>query len=217
MEIKVFTFNPFSTNCFVIADDGEAAVIDPSCKEPGEIDAVTRFVASGELTVRHLLLTHAHIDHIFGCRSLAEAFDLRVRLHPADLPLLRQANRQAELFGVSIDVVTDPQADLAEGDTIELGNIRLQVLHTPGHSPGSVAFVDRANHYVVAGDVLFRGSIGRTDLWEGSLPTLMQSIYQKIVPLGDAFTVHPGHGPSTSVGAELRQNPFLSEAFSEND
>jgi len=217
MHIKAFTFNPFSTNCFVVASEGEAAVIDPSCQTPGEIDALTRYVDAEGLTVRHLLLTHAHVDHIFGCRSLSSLFGVKVRLHAGDLPLLRQAVRQAEMFGVAIDPVEDPDADLKEGDTISVGEIEMGVLHTPGHSPGSVSYVDRGNGYVVSGDVLFRGSIGRTDFWEGSLPTLMQSIFQKIVPLGDEIVVYPGHGPSTTVGAELRQNPFLTGALSADD
>jgi len=213
MDIRTFTFNPFSTNCFVVHDGDEAAIVDPACQAAGEVRAVMDYVADHELSVRHLLLTHAHIDHIFGCQALADAFDLEIRLHPADRPLLDGAPQQAELFGVPLDAITAPVRPLGEDERIEIGGTWWEILHTPGHSPGSISFVDRANGFVLSGDVLFQGSIGRTDLWKGSLPLLMQSIFQKIVPLGEEFVVYPGHGPSTTVGSEVRLNPFLTGAM----
>ena len=210
MSVKSFVFNPFTTNCFVVESGGEAAVVDPSCMAPEEIDVVLSYLEKKNLTVKHLLLTHGHIDHIFGCAELSRRLNLGVQLHRDDFPLVENASIQASMFGLPFE---NPEVELIpieEGDQIKFGSTVWDVVHTPGHSPGSVSFVDHAGSYVIAGDVLFAGSIGRTDLWQGSLPTLMQSIFQKIVPLGDDYVVYSGHGPKTTVGEEARTNPFLT-------
>lgn len=209
MTIQPFTFNPFQTNCYVCHDAGEAVIVDPSSTNPREHQAVLDYIAREGLVVRHLLLTHAHIDHIFGCAFFAAHFGQGWQMHRGDLPLLRHAEDQARLFGVAVEPPPEPGVFLEEGDTVTFGGATWEVLHTPGHSPGSVSFYDRATGAVVAGDVLFMGSIGRTDLWQGSLPELMASIYQKLVPLGDDVRVYPGHGPATTIGRERRTNPFL--------
>lgn len=211
MILKSFVFNPFSTNCFIAASEGEAAIVDPSCMDSNEIDRVLDFVRDNDLTVRHLLLTHAHIDHIFGCAPLARGLGLKIGLNRLDVPLLENAEVQARMFGVEIENPVVDMVNVEEGDRIEFGNVVWDVLATPGHSPGSISFVDKAGSYVIAGDVLFAGSIGRTDLWQGSLPVLMESIFQKIVPLGDDYIVYSGHGPQTTVGEEVRSNPFLTD------
>jgi len=211
MPVKSFVFNPLATNCYIISSSGIGAIIDPSCKSQDEIDQLLEFVAAQNLEIHHLLLTHAHLDHIFGCRAIAKAFGLEWKLHKADWALLEHAPVQAQMFGMPFDTPDPPGDALAEGDQITLGEATLDVLHTPGHSPGSVSFVNRSDSYVVAGDVLFQGSIGRTDLWQGSLPILMDSIFQKLVPLGPDFTVYSGHGPETTIGIETQTNPFLTE------
>jgi glyoxylase-like metal-dependent hydrolase (beta-lactamase superfamily II) len=210
MTIKSFTFNPFMTYCYICHDGGEAVVIDPSCHTQKEYEAVLGYLDRHGLSVRHLLLTHAHIDHVFGCRFISDHFGRGFRMHRSDVPLLENARAQAQLFGVSLDAPPVPRDFLDEGDTVSFGAASWEVLHTPGHSPGSICFYDAENGFVVAGDVLFQGSIGRTDLWQGSLPTLMQSIFQKLVPLGDDVKVYPGHGPSTTIGRERQANPFLT-------
>lgn len=211
MTIRTFTFNPFQTNCYVChAPSGEAALIDPACATAREQQALLDYVAEHGLTVRHLLLTHAHIDHIFGAAPMAEALGLPLQMHRADAPLLAHAVDQGRIFGVEVVPPPEPGGWLDEGDVVRVGDACWEVLHTPGHSPGSVCFFDRAARYVIAGDVLFSGSIGRTDLWEGSLPTLMTSIFQKLLPLGDDVRVYPGHGPSTTIGREAASNPFLT-------
>jgi len=209
-NIRSFTFNPFQTNCIIAWNGHDAAIVDPSCRSASEIQAVTEFVRENRLRVRHLLLTHAHVDHVFGCAELAEAFALPVTMHRDDLRLLEEAPFQARMFGVEMQPLDVAPTFFSEGDRIRTGSLEWEVLHTPGHSPGSVTFVDRENRYAIVGDVLFRGSIGRTDLWRGSLPELMRSIFEKILPLGDNFVVHPGHGPTTTVGAERESNPFLT-------
>ncbi len=212
MTVKTFTFNPFQTNCFVCHDEGEAVLVDPSGTTPRDHRAVLDYVGREGLTVRHLLLTHGHIDHIFGCAFFAAHFGQSFRMHRDDVWLLRSADEQASLFGFALEQPPVPEAFLEEGDAVSFGGATWEVLHTPGHSPGSISFYDRAGGFVIAGDVLFRDSIGRTDLWKGSMPQLMTSIFQKLVPLGDEVTVYPGHGPSTTIGRERRYNPFLSEA-----
>lgn len=210
MEIRSFTFNPFSTNCFVCHDAGEAVVVDPSCRSAEEVEAVVRYLADERLQVSRILLTHAHIDHIFGCRALHDRLGVGIWVHREDAPLLGAAVRQGEMFGVPVEPPPEPAGYLADGDTLVIGGASWQVLHTPGHSPGSVSFADAAHRFVLSGDVLFRDSIGRTDLWMGSLGTLMRSIFDRLVPLGDDVTVWCGHGPSTTIGRERASNPFLT-------
>jgi len=209
MKIKSFVFNPFATNCFVAGSDGEAAVVDPSCMATEEIEEVVAYLDRENLTAKHLLLTHGHIDHIFGCAELSRRLGLGVSVHRDDFPLLENAEFQARMFGLSFDNPSVELIPLAEGDEISFGNATWDVVHTPGHSPGSVSFVDSEASFVIAGDVLFAGSIGRTDLWQGSMPTLMRSIFQKILPLGGDYVVYSGHGPQTTIGEEARTNRFL--------
>ena len=211
MTVKSFTFNPFQTNCFVCHEKGEAAIIDPSCQHTSEIETLLDYVKANKLSVRHLLLTHGHIDHIFGCKAIADAFGMGFKMHQSDEPLLEQAPMQAQMFDVTMEKPPMPAEYLDEGDTISLGDSTWSIIHTPGHSPGSICFVDDANGFVIAGDVIFYNSIGRTDLWQGSLPTLMQSIFQKIMIMDDAVKLYPGHGPATTVGRERTSNPFLVE------
>ena len=211
MKIKTFTFNPFQTNCYVVQSNTEAVIIDPCCYEEWENKELVSYIEKNNLRVKHILLTHGHIDHIFGCTLISTVTGLGFQLHRSDVPLLVQAPMHAQMFGTTIDEMPAPQVFLKEGDTITFGNASWDVIHTPGHSPGSVCFVDQANQFVISGDVLFYDSIGRTDLWQGSLPTLMQSIFTKILSLDDGFKLYPGHGQSTSVGRERTHNPFLAE------
>lgn len=210
MQIQRFTCNPFQTNCFVCHDRGDAVLVDASCSTEEEMAGVERYIDEQELTIRHLLLTHAHIDHIFGCAHFADRYGMGFEMHRADRALLQGADEQARMFGVPIETPPEPEAFLEEGDVVTLGRSSLRVLHTPGHSPGSISFYEETTRTVLSGDVLFQRSIGRTDLWRGSLPELMQSIFQKLIPLGDDVRVCPGHGPDTLIGEERKSNPFLT-------
>ncbi len=213
MNIKSFTFNPFMTNSYVLSSAGEAVLIDAASHVPTEHAAVERYVGERGLAVRHLLLTHGHIDHIFGCTHFAERFGMPWQVHVADRPFVERATEQARAFGVRIDAAPPVGGLLAEGDVVTFGEAALRVLHVPGHSPGSVAFVGKADEAAVSGDVLFQNSIGRTEgLPQTSLPQLMQSIRRKLLPLGDTCAVYPGHGPPTTVGRERKANPFLTGA-----
>lgn len=209
---RAFPFNPLAANTVVVASGGEAAILDATALYDDEIDALVRYVEDEGLAVRHLLLTHAHVDHVFSCDALAERFGLGWALHRGDEPLLPFAPVSAQLFRVPFPAGKPPTIArwLEDGETIPLGDTTLEVRHVPGHSPGSVAFyVDDAGT-VLVGDALFRGSIGRTDLPGGDLPTLLRSIETQLLTLPDDTIVYPGHGPTTTVGAERRTNPFLT-------
>ena len=209
MIIKTFTFNPFSTNCYVVESDGDIVVIDPSSQSEHEHGQLIAAIEAMEGSLRRILLTHAHIDHIFGCARLVDHFGIGIEVHADEVLLLERAETQAAMFGVDMETPPSPAALLQPGSPVQFGKRSWEVLHTPGHSPGSVTFVDYEEGVAFAGDVLFAGSIGRTDLWQGSLPVLMQSIFTQLVPLGDAMRILPGHGPSTTIGREVRSNPFL--------
>ena len=215
MILQRFTVGPFAENTYVIHDVGEAALVDPGTWSDAERRAIVDYVQAAGLVVRHLLLTHAHIDHVLGCRHFAGLWAAGAahggwQLHPADEPLLANAAVQGELFGIRVDEPPPPAHALVDGETISVGNATLSVLHTPGHSPGSVCFHDAAGGYVIGGDVLFAGSIGRTDLWEGSEETLLASIRDRLLVLPDDTVVYPGHGPATTIGRERATNPFLA-------
>ncbi|NBB73401.1 MAG: MBL fold metallo-hydrolase [Bacteroidetes bacterium] len=211
MTVQSFTFNAFMTNCYVCHDGGEAVLIDPSCATASEQQHVVEYIDEHELTVRHLLLTHAHIDHIFGCAFFSARYGQRFQVHAAERAFIEQAEEQAQAFGVQIDPPPVPDTFLDEGDTVTFGGVTFDILHTPGHSPGSICFVDAASDQAITGDVLFQGSIGRVQgLPQTSRPQLMASITEKLLPLGDETTIYPGHGPSTTIGHERQHNPFLT-------
>ena len=215
LTVQSFVVSPFAENTYVLSSNGEAAIVDPGTASRAERQAVEAYIEAAGLTVRHLLLTHGHLDHVFGCAHFARRFPEAEhggwQMHPADGPLLQNAVVQGELFGVRVDPPPPPAHGLAAGDEVALGDVALRVLHVPGHSPGSVAFYSAADGILIGGDVLFQGSIGRTDLWQGSLDVLLASIRDEVLTLPDDTVVYSGHGPKTTVGAERRTNPFLRD------
>lgn len=214
MQVEPFTFSSFMTNCYLCHDQEEAVVIDASCETASEYEEVLAIIDAHDLDVRHLLLTHAHVDHILGCRFFEKRFDQRFKAHAAAVPFIERADEQASAFGVELDPPSVPTTHLAEGDAVSFGEVTLEVLHTPGHSPDSLCFVDRSSQQAITGDVLFQNSIGRTQgLPQTSRPQLLTSIVETLLPLGDDFTIYPGHGPATSIGRERRENPFVQEAL----
>lgn len=213
MHIQSFTFNPFMTNGYVIHSAGEAALVDAPSHTPAEHRQVLDYIEQEGLAVQHLLLTHAHIDHIFGCAFFAEHFDMKWQMHAADVPFIERSKQQSEMFGVPLETPPAPGTLLEAGDTVTLGEATLNVLHTPGHSPGSICFANREDNVALSGDVLFQGSIGRVQgLPQTSLSQLMASIRETLLPLGDVVAIYPGHGPATTIGQEREQNPFLTGA-----
>lgn len=214
MHVEPFTFSPFMTNCYLCHDAGEAILVDASCKTASERQEVLSVIEERGLDVRHLLLTHAHVDHIFGCRFFEDQYGQRFKAHEAAVSFIERAKEQATAFGVDVDPPSVPTSFLDEGDTLSFGTVTLEVLHTPGHSPDSICFVDASSDQALTGDVLFQNSIGRTQgLPQTSRAQLLASISEKLLPLGDEVTIYPGHGPVTTIGRERQQNPFVQEAL----
>ena len=202
------TLGPFATNAYVVwcEDTREAAILDVGFEPAGVIEEVEGL----GLAVRYLLNTHAHYDHIAAMREVQARLGGSYWLHPGDLPLLRGLATQGAAFGLPPALPPEEVNALFDGQILPLGKHTLEVLHTPGHSPGSVTF--RWDGVLWVGDVLFAGSVGRTDLPGGSLETLTASIRGRLFPLGDDLRVLPGHGPETTIGAERRSNPFVGDA-----
>jgi glyoxylase-like metal-dependent hydrolase (beta-lactamase superfamily II) len=203
LDILTFSLTPFATNCFVIREKGEALIIDPGDTTPELLRSIVGY------TVRAIVNTHCHCDHCGGNAELVVRTGAELACHKDDLPLLRALEAQGEMFGVPFPPSPDPDRFLQEGDILEAGDVALKVLHTPGHSPGHIVLV--GDGCVFAGDVLFAGSIGRTDLPGGDYRQLLDSIRTKILPLPDATIVYCGHGPDTTIGTERRSNPFLAD------
>jgi hydroxyacylglutathione hydrolase len=208
MLLNTVVVTEFMTNCFILGDEQthQAIVIDPG----GEADKILRQIDSMGLTVMAVVNTHAHVDHIGAIRQIKDVTGAQIMMHEAELPLLQAASRMGRLFGIRIEQPPDPDRFLSEGEVISLGDgISLSVLDTPGHSPGGISLITSDKKLCFAGDTLFAGSIGRTDLPGGDYHMLIASIKTKLLPLGDDMKVLPGHGPATTLGAERRYNPFL--------
>ena len=208
-HIELFTFSPYATNCYVCHSDGEAVLVDASCSEPEEVAQITEYVSANGLQMKHLLLTHAHIDHILGCAAMARCFNLPWTAHRDSRLLISTAQAQALMFGTTLEQPPKPKRWIREGDVIQFGQAKWSVMETPGHAPGSVCFHDANSQAIMVGDVLFSQSIGRTDLPGGNMATLMASIFQKVLVLPDDTAVFSGHGPPTTIGREKQINPFL--------
>jgi len=208
-HVKSFTHNPFETNSYVCHNNSEAVIVDASCSTKKEASEIVNYIESSQLTVKHLLLTHAHVDHIFGCNQLSQQFSLAWQAHQDSSPLLKHAPHQAMMYGFQIQPLSHEIQVLTTEDMITFGNAKWRILHTPGHAPGSLCFVDDASQFIISGDVLFHQSIGRTDLPGGDLGVLMESIFQQLLTLSDDMTVYSGHGSCTTIGHERLNNPFL--------
>lgn len=211
MNIRNLCFNPFAENCYILSDDTkQAVVIDPGCYGNFEKEALCKYITENGLSISHVLLTHMHIDHIFGTPYLKEHFGLSPEAHADDLFLMEGATRMAAMFGIPYNEHIPPVGrQLKAGDTISFGHSSLEVLHVPGHSPGSVAYYCREHGIVFTGDALFAGSVGRTDLEGGSQETLIRSIREQLLTLPDDTRVCPGHGPATDIATEKQHNPYL--------
>ncbi len=211
MKIRIFTFNFVSENTYVLYDETEEAVIiDCGCYDPEEQQMLKSFITKNNLTVKHLLNTHLHFDHVLGNAFAAETFNLKPEgniREETEMPGLQQ---QIARFGMRRERLSVPLGRyLEEGDTVTFGNQTLHCLLVPGHSPGSLCFYSKEKKCVFTGDALFQGSIGRTDLWAGNFNMLISAIRSKLLTLPDDTVVYPGHGPSTTIGEEKKHNQYL--------
>ncbi|MEW6468034.1 MAG: MBL fold metallo-hydrolase [Bacteroidota bacterium] len=212
IQVHSFTFGPFQENTYVLSDETkECVIIDPGCYDRSERAQLAGYISEKKLRPVRLLNTHGHIDHVFGNKFISESYQLGPEIHKKDLSVLDSLMQVAQLYGLQAEPSPAPSAFLDEGDTVAFGRSALDVLFAPGHSPGSICFVSRPQKFVIGGDVLFYGSIGRTDLPGGDYDTLIGSIRTRLFPLGDDFTVYSGHGPETTIGFERKHNPFVGE------
>lgn len=217
MQIKSFCFNPFGENTYVLYDEsGEAIVIDPGCSNREEENQLSDFLADEKLRVKALINTHCHIDHVLGNSFVMDTYGVPLLIHADDAPLLKANEVVAPMYGIPNFRAPQPDGFLNAGDRFGFGNTELEILHLPGHAPGHIGLYDAVSRCCIAGDVLFLGSIGRTDLPGGDYDTLIQSIRKRLFPLGDEVTVYPGHGPPTTIGRERRSNPFCGDPVSQN-
>ena len=206
MIIEKLEVGPIMANCYIVGceETRQAVVIDPG----DEADHILYTLAGHKLTVKHIINTHGHFDHVSANRQLKEATGADIIIHAADAPMLTSLSDMAAAFGLSCENSPPPDRTVDEGDIISFGSLEMKVLHTPGHSPGGISLV--CGDKVFVGDTLFAGSIGRTDFPGGDFDTLIAAIRRKLFPLGDQVVVYCGHGPETTIGREKRTNPFAA-------
>ncbi len=210
IQVQGITFNPFSENTYLLFDETkECVIIDPGCYEPEEERFLLKFIEENGLKPVRLLNTHCHIDHILGNYFVATKFNLKLEINKLELPILEGSPKWGKQYGINGKLSPEPEVFLKEGDVIEFGNSKLDILFVPGHAPGHLAFVSHQDQFVIGGDVLFQMGVGRTDLPFGDTDTLIKSIKEKLFTLPDSYEVYPGHGDSTSIGFEKKNNPYV--------
>ena len=207
MILEILTVGPFQENCYIIGDEdsGVGAVVDPG----DEAARIALAVEQTNLEIGSIIVTHAHIDHVGAVAALVDEYTCPVLMHAESEPMLKQLPTQAIMMGLKFGKVPAVDRHIGDGDVLEVGELRLRSLYTPGHAPGHLAFYVEDQGLVLSGDALFAGSVGRIDLPGGSMEVLMRSIEERLLTLPDVTTVYPGHGPQTTIGNERTSNPFL--------
>jgi glyoxylase-like metal-dependent hydrolase (beta-lactamase superfamily II) len=211
VKVKKFVFNPFQENTFIVWDDltRECAIIDPGCSDELEQNELAEFISSNILITKYLINTHCHLDHIWGCKFVKEKYQPLYLIPQDDLILLKNASMQAETFGIQFNEPPVPDDFISEKIKLTLGKSLINFLFTPGHTPGEFCLYFPEEKFCIVGDVIFKDSIGRTDLWGGDYRTLLDSIFSKLLTLGDDVMIYPGHGEKSTIGRERSNNPFL--------
>lgn len=211
MKVETIPVNPFEMNCYIYYDENsqEGVIIDPAAYSDSEKEIISDFLNGKKIKIKYILNTHGHIDHILGNHWAKETFNVPVLIHKSDLSLLNHSAEQGKMFGMLFQDPPQPDRFIDEGDIIEISGASLKVIYTPGHSPGGVCFIDEKEKVMFVGDTIFKNSIGRTDLWEGDMDLLMDSINNKILHFEDDFKIYPGHYDATTIGEERENNPFL--------
>lgn len=215
VQIDQFTFGPFQENTYLlVVENGDCVIVDPGVSNREENQRLASYITEKGLNPVGVWLTHTHIDHVLGCAFVCETYDLTPIAHPLEMPVMEMAKRSSELYGIPYTPGPTPEYSLEEGQKLTLGDHSFEVRFAPGHCPGHVVFVHDYQRFVIGGDVLFHGSVGRVDLPGGDGPTLEKSIREKLYTLPDEFLVYPGHGPKTSIGFEKENNGFVSNTRS---
>ncbi len=211
MKIKKFTFGPFQENTFLLYDNTkECVIVDPGCSTLDEQIELKNFITSENLNVKLLLNTHCHVDHIAGNKFIFDTYFLKPIIHKDDLIILNSQETICKMYGLSCDISPQPDSFIEDNDVISFGETELSVIHAPGHAPGHVVFLHQKSNQLINGDVLFKGSIGRTDLMLGNNEQLINSIRTKLFTLPEHTIVYCGHGPETTIGDEKNFNPFFN-------
>ncbi len=210
LNVKSFVFNPVQENTYVLYNEkGQCCIIDPGCYFPEEREELKAEIEQAGLIPVLLLNTHCHLDHVFGNKYVHDTWGLLLHLHQMENPVLDFAPQSGQMWQLPFDNYDGPLVYLNEGKAIKVGEDELEIRFTPGHSPGSVSFYSKEGGFVIGGDVLFQGSVGRTDLPGGSFETLANSIHTQLFTLPDETKVYSGHGPATTIGFEKKNNPFV--------
>ena len=210
IQVKIYAFNPFQENTYLIYDETKKCVIlDPGCYFSEEQKELTDFIANNKLQPEYVIHSHGHVDHVLGSNFLRDHYNIQAIMHKADLEILRRSKDFGEMIGISIEQPHDPEIFIEEGEKIRFGNTAFDVLHLPGHSPGSIGLYNEKERMLFAGDVLFRRGIGRSDLMGGDHNTLVNNIKNKLLPLDDDTIVYPGHGEKTTIKEEKTENSLL--------
>ncbi len=211
IKIKTFVFNFFSENTFIVCDEEtkETAVVDPGTSDLNEEEILDDYITKNELKIKYLINTHCHIDHILGCNFVKEKYNPEYLVPEKDVPLLQNGKMQASAFGVEFKDPPKPDKFISEEEELLLGKIKIKFLFTPGHTPGEYCIYFEEDKICITGDVLFRESIGRTDLWGGNYNQLIESIETKLFTLPGDVKIYPGHGEPSTINHEMKNNPFL--------
>lgn len=210
IQIKTFVCNPYQENTYILYDNtGACAIIDPGMYGEREEKEVVSFIKSNNLQPELLLNTHCHIDHVLGNKFIYETYNLIPQFHEGELPVLIEVQNYAPQMGIRYDVSPIPEDFLPNEGYVKFGNQTLQLIFAPGHSPAHLCFYNQDQGFLIGGDVLFKGSIGRTDLPGGNHKQLLTSIAEQIYTLPEETVVYPGHGPTTTIAIEKKNNPFI--------
>ena len=211
LKIKSFVFSPIQENTYLLYNEfNQCAIIDPGCYFGAEKEVLTQFVKDNSLTVIHLLNTHCHLDHVFGNKYVAETYSLTPQIHKNEEQVLAFAPTSGLMYDLPFDNYTGQLLFLKEGDVVTIGKDELVVIEAPGHSPGHICFYNKAQGFLIGGDVLFNRSIGRTDLPGGNYDELIKNIKEKLLVLPNKTIVYSGHGETTTIGEEKVENPYLN-------
>lgn len=210
MNVACLTFNPVQVNTYVVWDETlECVIVDPGCSNPHEEAQLKAFIESKNLTPVRLLNTHGHFDHIWGNQFVADTWNLKVEAHTLSQEIMERGPSQGAMFGIEVPKAPSIGQEIVVGEKITFGDSSLDTIHVPGHEPGSIVFYSEADHFMICGDVIFNGSIGRTDLYKGDHQLLIDGIKEKLICLPDETVIYSGHGISTTVASEKMRNPYL--------